>query len=103
MDMYQLRNFKDFLLLYNQISETCFKRCANTFLTREITANEDLCISNCAQKYIRANHKIMEVFMEVQPIMVRKRMEEISATQAALEAQAQDQQVQNQQVQQNSQ
>lgn len=57
---------------------------------------QDLCISNCAQKYIHANHKIMEIFMEVQPIMVRKRMEEMNTTQAALEAQ-------NQQVEQNPQ
>ncbi|EFN73691.1 hypothetical protein EAG_08488 [Camponotus floridanus] len=56
----------------------------------------DVCVSNCAQKYIHANHKIMEIFMEVQPIMVRKRIEEINTTQAALEAQ-------NQQVTQNSQ
>ncbi|GAB1866501.1 Mitochondrial import inner membrane translocase subunit [Camponotus japonicus] len=96
MDALQLRNFRDFLLLYNQISETCFKKCANTFLTREVTSNEDLCVSNCAQKYIHANHKIMEIFMEVQPIMVRKRIEEINTTQAALEAQ-------NQQVTQNPQ
>ena len=96
MDALQLRNFKDFLVLYNQISETCFKKCANTFLTREITSDEDLCVSNCAQKYIHANHKIMEIFMEVQPIMVRRRMEEINTTQAALEAQ-------NQQVEQNPQ
>ncbi|KAL6439288.1 hypothetical protein ACFW04_003873 [Cataglyphis niger] len=96
MDALQLRNFRDFLLLYNQISETCFKKCTNTFLTREITSDEDLCVSNCAQKYIHTNHKIMEVFMEVQPIMVRRRMEEINMTQAALETQ-------NQQVEQNPQ
>ncbi|KAM0734875.1 Mitochondrial import inner membrane translocase subunit Tim10 B [Formica fusca] len=96
MDALQLRNFRDFLLLYNQISETCFKKCANTFLTREITSDEDLCVSNCAQKYIHANHRIMEIFMEVQPIMVRRRMEEINTSQAALETQ-------NQQVEQNPQ
>lgn len=57
---------------------------------------QDLCVSNCAQKYIHTNHKIMEIFMEVQPIMVRRRMEEINMTQAALETQ-------NQQVEQNPQ
>ncbi|KYM98563.1 Mitochondrial import inner membrane translocase subunit Tim9 B, partial [Cyphomyrmex costatus] len=81
--------FKDFLLLYNQISEMCFKKCATTFLSREITSDEDLCISNCAQKYIHTNHKIMEIFMEVQPKMVRKRMEEINMAQSALETQNQ--------------
>jgi len=104
-------------LLYNQISETCFKKCANTFLSREITPDEvsiaidikvtllktdlsnfdlklqDICVNNCAQKYIYANHKVMEIFMEVQPIMVRKRMEEMNA--AALEEQNQQQAEQN--------
>ncbi|XP_011165191.1 mitochondrial import inner membrane translocase subunit Tim10 B isoform X1 [Solenopsis invicta] len=89
MDALQLRNFKDFLLLYNQISETCFKTCANTFLSREITSNEDLCVNNCAQKYIHANHKIMEVFMEVQPLMMHKRIEEINTAQTTLEEQNQ--------------
>ncbi|XP_011700198.1 PREDICTED: mitochondrial import inner membrane translocase subunit Tim10 B isoform X2 [Wasmannia auropunctata] len=68
----------------------CFKKCANTFLSREITSDEDLCVSNCAQKYIHANHKIMEIFMEVQPVMVRKRMEEINTAQTELETQNQE-------------
>ncbi|XP_011165194.1 mitochondrial import inner membrane translocase subunit Tim10B isoform X2 [Solenopsis invicta] len=79
MDALQLRN----------ISETCFKTCANTFLSREITSNEDLCVNNCAQKYIHANHKIMEVFMEVQPLMMHKRIEEINTAQTTLEEQNQ--------------
>ncbi|KYQ51484.1 Mitochondrial import inner membrane translocase subunit Tim9 B [Trachymyrmex zeteki] len=69
----------------------CFKKCANTFLSREITPDEDVCINNCVQKYIYTNHKIMEIFMEVQPKMVHKRMEEINMAQTALEAQ--DQQI----------
>ncbi|XP_071653749.1 mitochondrial import inner membrane translocase subunit Tim10 B [Temnothorax longispinosus] len=98
MDALQLRNFKDFLLLYNQISEMCFKKCANTFLSREITSDEELCVNNCAQKYIHANHKIMEIFMEVQPIMVRKRIEEITTAQTALEASQQTELEQSQQL-----
>lgn len=41
--------------------------------------------------------------MEVQPVMVRKRMEEINAAQAALEEQSQQQTEQNHQVEQNQQ
>lgn len=54
---------------------------------------QDLCINNCAQKYVHANHRIMQIFMEVQPVIVRKRMEEVNATQETLESQIQDQQV----------
>lgn len=84
----QIRSFKDFLLLYNQISETCFKRCANTFLSREISVNEDHCVQNCAQKHINANHKVMEIYVEVQPILVEKRVKEINSAQALLEEKA---------------
>ncbi|KAK2581139.1 hypothetical protein KPH14_007951 [Odynerus spinipes] len=92
MDVFQLRNFRDFLLVYNQISETCFKRCADTFLTRDITSNEDLCIKNCAEKHIHANHKIMELYMEIQPVLVQKRIEETNNIQAAIVANSEDKQ-----------
>ncbi|KAI4499748.1 hypothetical protein M0802_005004 [Mischocyttarus mexicanus] len=90
--LHYLRNFQDFLLVYNQISETCFKKCADTFLTRDITSNENLCINNCAEKHIHANHKIMELYMEIQPVLVRKRIEEMNDTQAAIMTQSEDKQ-----------
>ncbi|XP_053988774.1 mitochondrial import inner membrane translocase subunit Tim10 B-like [Hylaeus volcanicus] len=87
MDMLHLRNFKDFILLYNQISETCFKRCMNTLFSREISVDEDVCLSKCLEKHINGNHKMMEIFMEIQPILVQKRIEEVQKAQAALESQ----------------
>ncbi|XP_046743939.1 mitochondrial import inner membrane translocase subunit Tim10 B-like [Diprion similis] len=89
MDLAQIRNFKDFLLLYNQISDTCFRRCTNTFNSRDMDVDEEACINNCAQKHINANHRIMEVYMEVQPLLVNKRIEEMNAAQAAAVAQQQ--------------
>ncbi|XP_012264047.2 mitochondrial import inner membrane translocase subunit Tim10 B [Athalia rosae] len=89
MDLAQIRNFKDFLLLYNQISDTCFRRCTNTFNSRDISLDEEACISNCVQKHINANHKIMEVYVQVQPILVNKRIKEMNAA-----AEAQQQQLQ---------
>ncbi|XP_076233213.1 mitochondrial import inner membrane translocase subunit Tim10 B [Calliopsis andreniformis] len=86
MDVTHMRNFKDFLLLYNQISEACFKRCMNTFISREISTDEDICLRKCLEKHIHANHKMMEIFMEVQPVLVQRRIEEVQSAQAALEA-----------------
>ncbi|XP_015598243.1 mitochondrial import inner membrane translocase subunit Tim10 B-like [Cephus cinctus] len=91
METTQIRNFKDFLLLYNQISDTCFRRCANTFNSRDISPDEEFCINNCAQKHINANHRVMEVFMEVQPTLVNKRIEEMNAAQALIDAQQEQQ------------
>lgn len=86
-----MRNFKDFLLLYNQISENCFKRCMNTFISRDISSDEDICVKKCVEKHVHGNHKMMEIFVEVQPVLMQKRIEEIQQTQAALEEQMQKQ------------
>ncbi|XP_015190784.1 PREDICTED: mitochondrial import inner membrane translocase subunit Tim10 B [Polistes dominula] len=88
----QIRNYRDFYFLFNQITENCFKRCANPCLNRVITPNEDLCIKNCTNKHVNTNHKIMELYMEIQPVLVRKRIEEMNNTQAATMAQSEDKQ-----------
>lgn len=58
-------------------------------------------MKNCVDKHIHANHKTMEIFMEVQPVMMQKRMADMNNAQAALEANTQTQDVQNQEKQQN--
>ncbi|XP_043253972.1 mitochondrial import inner membrane translocase subunit Tim10B [Colletes gigas] len=87
MDLKNLRNLKDFLLLYNQISERCFKRCMNTFLSGDVSIDEDVCIKKCLEKHINGNYKMMSVFMEVEPVFTKKKIEEVQKAQAALEAQ----------------
>ncbi|XP_015514588.1 mitochondrial import inner membrane translocase subunit Tim10 B isoform X1 [Neodiprion lecontei] len=84
--------FKDFLTLYNQISDTCFKRCTNTYNSRDMDVDEEACVNNCAQKHVKANTKMMKVYMEVLPVLMNKRTEEMNAAQAA--AMAQQQQLQ---------
>ncbi|CAL7947006.1 unnamed protein product [Xylocopa violacea] len=95
MDAAVIRNMKDFQLLFNQMSETCFKTCVSTFLSRDTSTDEALCVENCSGKHINANHKIMEIFMEVQPVIARKNMEEYQRAQAALEATQKEQNPQN--------
>ncbi|XP_076626492.1 mitochondrial import inner membrane translocase subunit Tim10B [Colletes latitarsis] len=90
MDLMNLRNLKDFLLLYNQISERCFKQCMNTFLSRDITTEEDVCIKKCLEKYVNGNYKMMTVFMEVEPVFTKKKIEEVQKAQAALQAQTEN-------------
>ena len=41
-----LRNFKDFLSIYNQMSEMCFNRCVINLNHRQLTEEErNLCAS----------------------------------------------------------
>ncbi|KOX80004.1 Mitochondrial import inner membrane translocase subunit Tim9 B [Melipona quadrifasciata] len=67
---------KDFQLLFNQMSEL-------------------QCVENCSGKHIHANHKIMEVFMEVQPVIARRSMEEYQKQMKALEETQEEQNNEN--------
>ncbi|XP_001121893.2 mitochondrial import inner membrane translocase subunit Tim10B-like [Apis laboriosa] len=91
MDAMVIRNMKDFQLLFNQMSETCFKTCVNTFMSRDISTEEVQCIENCSGKHINANHKIMEIFMDVQRTIALKNVEEFQKAQAAFEVAQKDQ------------
>ncbi|XP_046404629.1 mitochondrial import inner membrane translocase subunit Tim10 B isoform X2 [Ischnura elegans] len=88
MDHMDLRNFKDFLQLYNQMSELCFNRCVYTFGGRELTREEATCTELCVSKHVKVNHKSMAVYMEVQPLIVNKRIEEMNEAQRKLEKEA---------------
>lgn len=72
----QLRNIKDFLTLYNSMSEHCFKKCATNFNYRLLTAEETDCVDNCATAYQKTNMRLMNQFMKMSPEMVQRRQEE---------------------------
>ncbi|KAL3267104.1 hypothetical protein HHI36_011244 [Cryptolaemus montrouzieri] len=72
-----IRNFKDFLQLYNQMTETCFGKCVDNLNSRILNPNEKECIEDCASKFIKFNHKLMSTFVEVQSLIVNRRMKEV--------------------------
>lgn len=88
-DLSSLRNFKDFLQLYNVMSESCFLRCVTAFNSRALTDEEAICVDRCAGKHVKVNKKVMEIYMEVQPQITKKRMDEMAALQESLEKQKQ--------------
>ncbi|XP_064113094.1 mitochondrial import inner membrane translocase subunit Tim10 B-like [Macrobrachium nipponense] len=74
----QFRQFKDFLYLYNQISEKCFDLCITRLHQRDLTETETACVDTCVGKQVSVNHKIMAVYSEVQPIYMQKRLDEMN-------------------------
>lgn len=82
----QLRNFKDFLQLYNQMTENCFTRCVDEMNSRNLNRDEVSCVDLCSTKFINVNHKVMSLYVDVQSALVTKRVEEAQASQAAAEA-----------------
>ncbi|XP_040005663.1 mitochondrial import inner membrane translocase subunit Tim10 B [Xiphias gladius] len=75
----QLRNLRDFLLVYNRMTEVCFQRCTSNFNYRNLTMDEERCVDSCAGKLIRSNHRLMGTYVQLMPRMVQRRMEEMES------------------------
>lgn len=81
-----VRQFKDFLLLYNRISEQCFNLCVNRFNDRTLSLEESTCLDRCVGKHVHANHKIMSVYAELQPVYMQRRLDEMNQQMEAQQA-----------------
>ncbi|CAH0562730.1 unnamed protein product [Brassicogethes aeneus] len=84
MEDHAVRNFKDFLLLYNQLTERCFKKCVDQIQRRELDQNEVACVENCSTKFIKYNNKLMGNFVVSQTALVNKRTKEMEEEQKKL-------------------
>ncbi|XP_041358575.1 mitochondrial import inner membrane translocase subunit Tim9-like [Gigantopelta aegis] len=60
------RNLKDFLLLYNKLTEQCFNHCVGNFNNKKISGKEYECIDVCTDRYVGFNQRIMHNFVEYQ-------------------------------------
>lgn len=84
----QMRNLRDFLLVYNRMTEICFQRCSSNFNYRNLTMDEERCVDNCAGKLIRSNHRLMGTYVQLMPRMVQRRLDEMESKAKAAEAAA---------------
>lgn len=49
----QVRQFRDFLQLYNTITEKCFNVCVENMLSRRVENSEDVCVAHCVDKFAK--------------------------------------------------
>ncbi|XP_053682919.1 mitochondrial import inner membrane translocase subunit Tim10B [Sabethes cyaneus] len=89
MDL-ELRNLKDFLGLYNKVTELCFTACVDNFFGRDLSPGEIRCSEACVGKFTNVNQRLMQVYVGVQGAINQRRMVEFEEQQAKLlEAQRQ--------------
>uniref|UniRef100_A0A182NJW6 Peptidase S1 domain-containing protein n=1 Tax=Anopheles dirus TaxID=7168 RepID=A0A182NJW6_9DIPT len=91
---YELRNIKDFLQLYNKITDMCFNSCVDNLFGRDLTREEISCADNCVLKFTNVNQRLLGVYVGVQGDINQRRMAEVEAQQAKMMAEAQQQQQQ---------
>ncbi|XP_005111393.1 mitochondrial import inner membrane translocase subunit Tim10B [Aplysia californica] len=75
------RGLKDFLTLYNTITEYCFNKCVSNFNERSASGQERSCIEVCTDNYVQFNQRFMFNFVDHQER--RKRETEAAAIEAA--------------------
>ncbi|XP_029457755.1 mitochondrial import inner membrane translocase subunit Tim10 B [Rhinatrema bivittatum] len=80
----QLRNLRDFLLVYNKMTEICFSRCVSNLNYRILTMEEEQCLDSCAVKLIRSNHRLMAAYVELMPTIVQRRVMDYESKTAGL-------------------
>ena len=71
-----LRNFRDFLAVYNQMSESCFNRCVINLNQRTLSDEEKACTDVCAEKQMKFNNRLMSVYMKEQPLATERKLKE---------------------------
>ncbi|XP_013117134.1 mitochondrial import inner membrane translocase subunit Tim10B [Stomoxys calcitrans] len=80
-----LRNLKDFLTLYNKVTELCFSRCVDNFNERDLAKHEEACVSRCVNKFALFNQNMMKVYVEVQSEINQRRMQELEEGQKLIQ------------------
>ncbi|XP_077984121.1 uncharacterized protein LOC144438817 [Glandiceps talaboti] len=63
-----VRNFRDFLTVYNTFTEKCFNHCVSNLNYRILTPEEEICVDRCASKLVNVNHRLIGTYMEVSPL-----------------------------------
>ena len=60
----QVKQFRDFLVQYNKLSENCFNDCVWDFTSRSVRSNEENCVLNCVEKYTKVRRPFcINIFM----------------------------------------
>lgn len=91
------RGLKDFLTLYNTITEFCFNKCVSNFNERITSDVENHCVEACSGNYVQFNQRFMFNFVDHQERRKREseaavvevtRKEEVAAQEALAKQQA---------------
>ncbi|NXD46272.1 T10B translocase, partial [Copsychus sechellarum] len=70
---------RDFLLVYNRMTELCFRHCVCNLNYRLLTGREESCLDSCAARLVRANHRLMGAYVGLVPAMLQRRAAEYGA------------------------
>ncbi|NXG85213.1 T10B translocase, partial [Stercorarius parasiticus] len=86
--LFQLR---DFLLVYNRMTELCFRHCAagapawgsrGASDRTDPPVPQERCLDGCAGKLLHANHRLMRAYVALMPSILQRRVADYEASAA---------------------
>ncbi|KAF6036890.1 TIMM9 [Bugula neritina] len=78
-----VKQFREFLLTYNKVTEMCFESCVHDFKTRKVADKEIGCTKYCMDKYLKMTQRISLRFAEHQVNQNEAQLGPIAAQQQA--------------------
>ncbi|NXI48312.1 T10B translocase, partial [Galbula dea] len=69
-----LPQLRDFLLVYNRMTELCFRHCICNLNYRLLTTREESCLQSCAARLVHANHRLMGAYVSLMPTILQRRL-----------------------------
>lgn len=70
-------HIRDFLNIYNQLSEHCFKPCVGDMNPRQLLPHEIRCLEHCTEKFAKLNRRFMYLYQRYQQDKVESRLNHI--------------------------
>jgi len=71
-----LGQLKEFLAVYNHLTDLCFNHCIRSLNQRQLSTEEESCVNQCMDKFVNCNQRLMQIFMRYGPEFMQQKQKQ---------------------------
>ncbi|CEG81768.1 Putative Mitochondrial import inner membrane translocase subunit TIM9 [Rhizopus microsporus] len=64
-NLLEQKQMDDFVNMFTNLVDRCFRQCANDFTTKAVTGREAKCVEQCADKFLKHSQLVATRFSEL--------------------------------------